>query len=598
MSIYHLICIQTQSDISLNKRSSQLPPLKQLRISHSPSATNIRNSYLQTGPIMNIAYEEDDMFCAQIGSNISPMKFQLNRSISAYPSFPQQMELQQQQHILQQQKQQQIKQQQIQQQIELQQQQLQEQQQLQQQKLQQLQIQQQQQQIINQTLLETTVAANAAAAATAAAVVAIPKPLKITRRDTPKTTIVQSKSNIDTKQTYSTSKLKSTSKYNSCSSSSRPLYERSSSPPSFSKKLDYQHNRRCCEHEIQQHRHCHCRSPTTPTTNNANDNNKTVLHSLSDAPDTPPLESSQQDSNYDILQKEITKQPDSLLSSPVDNPVEPGKITAIEETLIANSSTTTLTEGDNIDDTAQPIMKKTVSKLIQLPNKLKQELQSMQLRRSNYSVPDLTTFYYLDDDKVDKQDVQKDWSTIEMFSSSTVSVTSNSGTITQENEPIKQITTAPDHILNHSNNSSLSSSPKSPIFNCDVKQSQNTLDLLGNCSHNYHHNHHSSNHHKKRHTSSCFKKPVTCCNSSSSSRKHNCSSSKHTDINKLFATYSMDMPSPLLTTSCNHHHEKKYHHHHHHGNKHRSRNHPSCHEYQCHGSSRYTCVLQDDNEEE
>lgn len=68
-----------------------MSPLKQLRISHSPTATNIRNSYLQTGPVMNTAYEEDDTFRVQTNNNnINPMRSQLNRSVSAYPSFPQQ----------------------------------------------------------------------------------------------------------------------------------------------------------------------------------------------------------------------------------------------------------------------------------------------------------------------------------------------------------------------------------------------------------------------------------------------------------------------------------------------------------------------------
>lgn len=122
----------------------------------------------------------------------SPMHFQqLNRSMSAYPSFPheiiqQQQQLQQQQQQIQQQQlqqkqielqqielqQQQQKQQlllqqqqqqhqmqhqqQLQKQLEIQQQQLKEQQLIQQQKLQQLQYQQQQQQLINQAILDST----------------------------------------------------------------------------------------------------------------------------------------------------------------------------------------------------------------------------------------------------------------------------------------------------------------------------------------------------------------------------------------------------------------------------------------------------------
>lgn len=40
---------------------------------------------------MNTAYEEDDTFRVQTNNNnINPMRSQLNRSVSAYPSFPQQ----------------------------------------------------------------------------------------------------------------------------------------------------------------------------------------------------------------------------------------------------------------------------------------------------------------------------------------------------------------------------------------------------------------------------------------------------------------------------------------------------------------------------
>ncbi|KAF1806368.1 hypothetical protein FB192DRAFT_1431773 [Mucor lusitanicus] len=312
--------IQTQSDISLHKRASP-PPLKQLRMSQSPSITNVRNSYLQTGPVKSAAYEEEqDMFRAPINA------------------------------------QQQIQQQHIQQQIELQQQQLQEQQRMQQQKLQQLQIQQQQQQILNQTLLETTAAANAAAAAVAAsaAAAAATAPLKINqhRRDAPKAAIARSESRlIDTKHT---------SKSNA-----------------------------------------------------------------SNVPDTPPPDSP----HTTMFSNELTARASPVQDS--DNAPEK-KLTAIEETLIANSSTSTLTEGGDLvanttasTTTIQP--NKAMSKVIRLPEKLKQELQSMQLRRSTYSVPDLTTFSSDDDDDATEQ--HKDWSTIEMFDSGTMA-----------HEPIKDAT--------------------------------------------------------------------------------------------------------------------------------------------------------------
>ncbi|KAL7327460.1 hypothetical protein PS15p_205884 [Mucor circinelloides] len=583
--------IQTQSDISLHKRAAPPPPLKQLRISQSPSAINVRNSYLQTGPVMNAAYEEEQaMFCAPM--NVSPMRFQLNRSVSAYPSFPQQsvqqqqqmelqqrqqIELQQQQHILQQQKQQHIQQQHIQQQIEIQQQQLQEQQRMQQQKLQQLQIQQQQQQIINQTLLETTAAANAAAAAVAAAAAAsttsLPAPLKISqpRRDAPKTAIVRSESRIiDTKHTS-----KPMSKY---TSATRPLYERSSSSPIGAECT----HGRCRQQQYEaQHSpsHCHCHS----TTASNNSNRETVLHSSSNVPDTPPPESH----HHTIFSKEVAEQ-----ASPTE---EEKKLTAIEETLIANSSTSTLTEGDDMvatcttttTTTTQP--NKIKSQLIRLPEKLKQELQSMQLRRSIYSVPDLTTFS--SDDDTNATERQKDWSTIEMFA-----VDSNSGTIA--NEPIKDSTS----ITADMNPSQ--SSPELLMFDSN-RHSQISLHLESDsCCAHHHQHHHShqqqhqhhrhSHHHHKRHR--CSKRHETCCKTcSSSSRKHHCSSSKHnSSLNKSFSTYSMDMPASILTASCSHQPGKRHHHHHHHHqtSKHRS--------HQCHDShnSRYTLALQDDEDED
>lgn len=588
----------------MHKRASP-PPLKQLRMSQSPSITNVRNSYLQTGPVKSAAYEEEqDMFRAPINA-VSPMRFQLNRSVSAYPSFPQQslqqqqqqqqqqqlelqqrqqMELQQQQHILQQQKQQQIQQQHIQQQIELQQQQLQEQQRMQQQKLQQLQIQQQQQQILNQTLLETTAAANAAAAAVAAsaAAAAATAPLKINqhRRDAPKAAIARSESRlIDTKHT---SKSKSVSKYNPAP---RPLYERSSSPPSSSSLggVECPHGR-CRQQQQQQqhHSHCHCR-PTSPTSNTSR---AVVLHSASNVPDTPPPDSP----HTTMFSNELTARASPVQDS--DNAPEK-KLTAIEETLIANSSTSTLTEGGDLvanttasTTTIQP--NKAMSKVIRLPEKLKQELQSMQLRRSTYSVPDLTTFSSDDDDDATEQ--HKDWSTIEMFDSGTMA-----------HEPIKDATAITVADMNPSQ-----SSPELLMFESH-RHSGSSFHLesdncCGGSGHHQqpHHHRHSHQHHHKRHR--CSKRHGNCCSSSSSSRKHHhCSSSKHsTSLHKSFSTYSMDIPASVLTTSCSHQPEKRHHnHHHHHHHHHRQSNKPRshrCHDNN-HNSSRYTLALPDDEDE-
>lgn len=582
----------------MHKRASPPPPLKPLRLSQSPSITNVRNSYLQTGPVMSAAYEEEqDMFCAPINA-VNPMRFQLNRSVSAYPSFPQQslqqqqqqqMELQQQQHILQQQKQQQIQQQHIQQQIELQQQQLQEQQRMQQQKLQQLQIQQQQQQIINQTLLETTAAANAVAAAVAASAnaAAAAAPLKSNqhRRDAPKTAIVRSESRlVDTKHT---SKSKPVSKYNPAP---RPLYERSSSPPSSSSLggiVECSHGR--CRKEQQQqqlaHSHCHCR-PTSPTDNSSR---AVVVHSSSNVPDTPPPESH----HNIVFSKESTEQ-----ASPTeDDDISPEeKLTAIEETLIANSSTSTLTEGDEIvaaaNSTAAPLPDRIMSKVIHLPEKLRRELQSMQLRRSTYSVPDLTTFSS-DGDTNDASEQLKDWKTIEMFDSADILAP----------EPIKDTTSFTTAEMNPSQ-----SSPELLMFDPN-RRSESSFHLESdNCcpGHHHHHSRQTSSHHRHSHHQHhhkkhrCSKRHSTCCSSSSSRKHHHCSSSKHgTSLHKSFSTYSMDMPASILTTSCSHQPGKRHHHHNHHhhhqANKHRSHR---CHDNNHSSSSRYTLALQDDGDED
>ncbi|CEP12920.1 hypothetical protein [Parasitella parasitica] len=594
--------VQTQSDISVPKRAAPF------RISHSPSATNIRNSYLQTGPVMNLAYEEEkEMLRVPIVNStnnnsaavpgINPMRFQLNRSVSAYPSFPQQptfqqqhqMELQQQhqqqQQILQQQHQQQLQQQQIQQQIELQQQQLQEQQRIQQQKLQQLQIQQQQQQMINQSILESTAAVNAAAAIAATAAAATAK-ANHHRREAPKP------SAIARSESSSLLSTKHTSKSKRCSKAVRPLYERSSHSVSADSASGDCYHHKCRQHEVQQqqHRHCHCRPSAAMTSSTS----KTGLHSSSHVPDTPPPESQHGSSNEqpEAHEKHTTK--------------------GIEETLIANSSTSTLTEGggggeaeDDLDDTAtehqqqQASNKLTLSRLIRLPNKIKQELQSMQIRRSNYSVPDLSAFSSSDeaDDEGDEQQKQlKDWSTIEIFSSS-----GDSGTITlahdedEEKRLIKQ--TVSDAKPSIVPSATVAAAPEPPAYNSDVvKNSPSSYQLAADCSHQHHHHHSHHNRHK------CSKRQPTCCNSSS--RKHHCSSSKRASLTKSFSTYSMDVPSSILTTTCNHHHhsEKRHHHHqhhHHHGNKHKSQHHH--HGYQCctpSSNSRYTLLLGDDDEED
>ncbi|KAI7894150.1 uncharacterized protein EV154DRAFT_499485 [Mucor mucedo] len=94
-------------------------------------------------------------------------------------------------------------------------------------------------------------------------------------------------------------------------------------------------------------------------------------------PDTPPPES-QQNSSEIVLAKEI---------------------------LLSNSSTSTLTEPKAIF--------KPKEKTIKLPNKLKKELQEMQLRRSPYSLPDLSTLSNTEQEQ--ENDDIINWNTIQIF---------------------------------------------------------------------------------------------------------------------------------------------------------------------------------------
>lgn len=96
-------------------------------------------------------------------------------------------------------------------------------------------------------------------------------------------------------------------------------------------------------------------------------------------PDTPPPES-QQHSSDDLLPK---------------------------ETLLSNSSTSTLT------DIPPKVVFKPKDKTIKLPNKIKRELQGMQLRRSPYSLPDLSVLSNSEQEQ--ENDDIINWSTIQIF---------------------------------------------------------------------------------------------------------------------------------------------------------------------------------------
>ncbi|GAA5797683.1 hypothetical protein HPULCUR_003075 [Helicostylum pulchrum] len=333
---YGTMPAQSQSEINLLQKTANP------RNSHPPPVN--RSSYLQTGTVQSnnnsTLFQLQEEFCSNEETCV-PIKSPLNRSMSAYSSFPpqtllqqqfqhqrqqmnmqQKIQQQQQQQQLQHQIQQQIEQQQIQQQLEQQriqhqidqkQLQLQEQQRVQQYQLQQLKVQQQHQQYINQVISES--------------------PLKANRRDNPAKVIVMG-AEKPTKKT--------------------PLYERSCSPTSYSLKDDTSASQ--------------------------------IIN-----PITPPPESPSPPLTLSPEQNEKNNQ----------------------ENLLSNSSTSTLAEQLSPPLPPQHAFKDTV---IKLPAKLKRELQSMQMSRSPYSVPDLTSFSNCTDTQEEEQDNLINWGTIQLFS--------------------------------------------------------------------------------------------------------------------------------------------------------------------------------------
>ncbi|CEI99253.1 hypothetical protein RMCBS344292_13345 [Rhizopus microsporus] len=334
----NMMPIQTQSDITVLTRHPPLPS--------SPSF--IRQSFVQS-PVhtLPVTTEEDEKKQVSTGSK----KFQINRSVSAYPSFPQAM--QEQQQIIRQQQQeemklkielQEIKRQQelqfqqeiqrrqqqviVQQQQQLQQLQQQQQLMIQQQQLQQQQQQQQillqQQQIhkLQQSSLEMAKAAATAAAAAAA-----------------------STANHKSKPAH------------------RPLYERSNGT--------HKHKQNC--HDAHHHNHHHDHHCGHNNSNSPNNKSVVIPHVVPSSPFTPEFVKYQNEQNDD---EEDMYDEESLLSP-----------TTVKVNKSARSSTSTLIlkeePNEHMEDNEKTSFK--------LPIKLKRELEDMQLSRSIYSVPNLSS---------------------------------------------------------------------------------------------------------------------------------------------------------------------------------------------------------------
>ncbi|CEG72325.1 hypothetical protein RMATCC62417_07906 [Rhizopus microsporus] len=336
----NMMPIQTQSDITVLTRHPPLPS--------SPSF--IRQSFVQS-PVhtLPVTTEEDEEEQVSAGSK----KFQINRSVSAYPSFPQAM--QEQQQIIRQQQQEEMKlkielqeikrQQELQFQQEIQrrqqqvivqqQQQLQQLQQQQQLMIQQQQFQQQQQQQqillqqqqihkLQQSSLEMAKAAATAAAAAAA----------------------------------STASHKSKPAH-------RPLYERSSGT----------HKHKQNGHDAHHHNHHHHHDHHCSHNNSNSPNNKLVVmpHVVPSSPFTPEFVKYQNEHNDD---EEDVYDEESLLSP-----------TTVKVNKSARSSTSTLILKEEPNEPMEDNEKTS----FKLPIKLKRELEDMQLSRSIYSVPNLSS---------------------------------------------------------------------------------------------------------------------------------------------------------------------------------------------------------------
>ncbi|KAI8991486.1 hypothetical protein BDF20DRAFT_46448 [Mycotypha africana] len=371
-----------------------------------------------------------------VEASSSVNQHQLNRSVSAYPSFPQKHQSQifhdqfQQQLVQQQQHQQNmLLQQQIQQQLDFQQHQIRQQQQLQQQKLQQLQIDQEQQlQIINEAIMKNS-------------------SLKAAQRDVLREMYMETKS-----QLLMASKIKdhhaeiATTLPCSAAAAIRPLYERESSATIS----------RCnCCNRVKRHKRCsyvkknisHHHTETLAKEDNlcptyVDSGIENCLVSATSlrkgtSIDIVQAEVSKEEENQSTVNisadtsitkdKAALKEAEGLKAKPMNGMIENSN--SVQNALLSNSSTTTLTEGNNRKvDITEITMKgepatitKIVSDLkekdaeyIRVPKMLKRELENMQMQRSHYSVPSLVSLLHgegVENENAQQSNVQlKDWS--------------------------------------------------------------------------------------------------------------------------------------------------------------------------------------------
>ncbi|KAG2229546.1 hypothetical protein INT48_007318 [Thamnidium elegans] len=142
----------------------------------------------------------------------------------------------------------------------------------------------------------------------------------------------------------------------------------------------------------------------------------TVMETEKPTKKTPLYERSCSSTSYSLKDDTNASQMISPITPPPELPspltLAPEEEKNEQEHLLSNSSTSTLAEQLSPPLPPQHAIKDTV---IRLPAKLKRELQSMQLRRSPYSLPDLTTFSNCTDTQ-EEQDNLINWSTIQLFS--------------------------------------------------------------------------------------------------------------------------------------------------------------------------------------
>ncbi|KAI8364206.1 hypothetical protein BD560DRAFT_425576 [Blakeslea trispora] len=327
----------------------------------SPSATNSierQSSPLQPKPETNplhlhylpqstrVMYQQQ--LLPQENTEFEPaptaLSYPVNRSVSAYPGLATQSIQQQQQILLQQQ---QIQQQQLHQQ-QFQQQRLEEQQNIHQQKIHQIQIEQKkqhEQDNINRAILDSLVT-----------------------------------SKLDAHQNSETAKHHF---------SLKPLYKRAAESNNKNKRG---------HHHYHHHHHHHRRQCNSHSENHVH---QSIVFTKNSSMCTPPPKSKQA-----IVSE--AKEPSETPLSPISLKDEERHISDVMDTMIANSSSSTLSVE------SKPNEDKRLG-AVRLPRKLKRELQDMHLRRSLYSLPDLSK---LSQEQVfETEDSGLMWNSVSLFPS-------------------------------------------------------------------------------------------------------------------------------------------------------------------------------------